>query len=261
MTQTTDPVWTSRGGRPAQGPGASGPPHDRIPVPTRQRRPALAALALVLVLGGAALSGFLVLSSGQKQSVLVLRNDVGYGHVFDNGDFREQQLALTGDIKPVLVSQLGELLAGRYHATTRIPAGSVLTYGMVTRLRPIPGNNFSELGVTVPEGQYPADGLAEGDVVKVLYTPPSDKGLPAGGVTNGSRLPLGATLVNQAYVRSVRPAGGSQGGLLVSLIVRNEDLRQNGSNGLAITAAANAIRSLSLVRLPESTEPVTGDGT
>ncbi len=257
MTQTTDSVWT-RGGRPAQTPGA-GPVQERIPVPTRQRRPALAALALVLVLGGAALSGFLVLNSGQKLSVLVLSRQVDYGHVFGNSDFREEQLSATGGVKPVLFSQLGQLLSGGYRATTRIPAGSVLTYGMVTRQLPIPGNNYTEFGVTVPEGQYPAGGLAEGDVVKVLYTPPSDKGVPAGGVKNGAPLPLGMTLVNQAYVSSVHTASGGQGGLLVSLIVRNEDLKENPRNGLAITAAANAIRSISLVRLPEFTEPVTGE--
>jgi hypothetical protein len=259
MTQTSDSVWT-RGGRPAQpgSPGASGPAQERIPVPTRQRRPALAALALVLVLGGAALSGFLVLNSGQKQGVLVLANDVGYGHVFETGDFREEQLSITGGVQPVRFDQLGELVSSGYRATTNIPAGSVVTYGMITRQAPIPGNNFTEFGVNVPEGQYPAEGLREGDVVKVLYTPTSDKGVPAGGV-KGAPLPWGMTLVGEAYVSGVHGSSGGQGGLVVSLVVRNEDLAQNDKNGLAITAAANAIKSISLVRLPEFTKPVTGD--
>jgi hypothetical protein len=259
MTQTTDPVWT-RGGRPAQpGPaGASGPAPERIPVPTRQRRPALAALALVLVLGGAALSGFLVLNSGQKQGVLVLANDVSYGHVFQNSDFREEQLSITGGVQPVRFDQLSELVSAGYRATTNIPAGSVLTYGMVSRQPPIPGNNFTEFGVNVPEGQYPAEGLREGDVVKVLYTPTSDKGVPAGGA-KGSPLPWGMTLVAQAYVSGVRSSSGGQGGLVVSLIVRNEDLADNDKVGLAVAAAANAIKSITLVRLPESTKPVTGE--
>jgi hypothetical protein len=259
MTQTTDPVWT-RGGRPAPPgpPGASAPAGERIPIPTRQRRPALAALALVLVLGGAALSGFLVLNSGQKQGILVLADDVGYGHVFQAGDFREEQLSITGGIQPVRFDQLSELISGGYRATTNIPAGSVLTYGMISRHAPIPGNNFTEFGVTVPEGQYPADGLREGDIVKVLYTPSSDKGLSAGGV-KGSPLPWGMTLVAQAFVSGVHSSSGGQGGLVVSLIVRNEDLAANDKVGLAVAAAANAIRSISLVRLPESTKPVTGD--
>jgi hypothetical protein len=252
-------VWT-RGGRPAQPGPAGGPGHvgERIPVPTRQRRPALAALALVLVLGGAALSGFLVLNSGQKQSVLVLATDVSYGHVFQNSDFREEQLSLTGGIKAVRLDQLGQLVNGGYRATTNIPAGSVLTYGMVTAHAPVPGTNYTELGVNVPEGQYPADGLRQGDVVKVLYTPTSDKGVPAGGV-KGSPLPWGMTLVSQAFVNGVHTSSGGQGGLVVSLIVRNEDLTENDRNGLAIAAAANAIKSITLVRLPETTKPITGD--
>jgi hypothetical protein len=259
MSQTTD-TWT-RSGRPTQHglPAGPGPTGDRIPVPTRQRRPALAALALVLVLGGAALSGFLVLNSGQKESVLVLREDVPYGHQFQASDFREEELSLTGGIQPVRFNQLTQLVSEGYKAKTNIPAGSVLTYGMITRLLPIPGNNFSEVGVNVPEGQYPADGLREGDVVKVLYTPPTDKGIPAGGVKNGTPLPLGVTLVSQAYVSGVHAAGGGQGGLDVSLIVRNQDLKETEDHGLAVLAAANAIRSVSLVRLPSFTKPVTGD--
>jgi hypothetical protein len=46
----------------------------------------------------------------------------------------------------------------------------------------------------------------------------------------------------------------------VSLVARNEDLSQKPRDGLAITAAANAIKSITLTRLPESTQPVTGDG-
>jgi hypothetical protein len=260
MTQTTDPVWT-RGG-PGRPPGGPGPAQERLPVPTRQRRPALAALALVLVLGGAALSGFLVLNSGQKQGVLVLAREVGDGHVFETSDFREEQMALTGDIEPVRTSQLSELLAGRYRARTRIPKGSLLTYGMIISgaKRTIPGNNFSEVGLTVPEGQYPAEGLHEGDAVKVLYTPTSDKGVAAGGIKTGVPLPVGMTLIPQAYVQDVRTASSGQSGIVVSLVVRNDDLSEGSRDGLAIAAAANAIRSITLVRLPESTKLVTGDG-
>jgi hypothetical protein len=260
VTQTSDPVWT-RGSRQGQASAGPGPVAERIPVPTRQRRPALAALALVLVLGGAALSGFLVLNSGQKQSVLVLAKDVSYGHTFEPSDFREEQLSLTGDIKPVLRSQLGQLLGGRYKAKVPIPEGSVLTYGMITpgSKQPIPGNNFSELGVTVPEGQYPAEGLHEGDAVKVLYTPTSDKGVSVGGIKNGTPLPPGLTLISQAYVTSVQNASGGQGGIVVSLILRNEDLTPDTRRGLSTVAAANAVKALSLARLPVFVEPVTGD--
>jgi len=259
MTQTTDPAWT-RSGRPGPPPSGPGPAHERIPVPTRQRRPALAALALVLVLGGAALSGFLVLNSGQKQGVLVLNKDVEYGHVFQASDFREEQLSLSGGIQPVRFDQLGPLVSESYRATTKIPAGSILTYGMVTKRAAVPGKDFTELGVTVPEGQYPVSGLSPGDAVKVLYTPTTDKVVAIGGARNGPVLSVGATLVDKAYVKAVQAANDGQGGLLVSLVVRNEDLGPNTSTGLAITAAANATKSITLTRLPESTKLVTGDG-
>lgn len=230
-------------------------------MPTRQRRPALAALALVLVLGGAALSAFLVLNSGEKQSVLVLAKDVEYGHQFDRGDFREAQvsLSLPGNSAPVRFGQLEELVGKRYRAQVRILAGTILTNNMVSLRVEVPGPNFGTLGVAVPEGQYPA-GLIAGDKVKVLYTPNSDKGVSAGGVKEGRPLSVGLTLVDVAYVTLLTNASGGQGGIVATLVVRNEDLTPATVKGLPLVAAANAIDAISLVELPVSTSYQTGDG-
>jgi hypothetical protein len=201
MTQTTEtgPSWT-RGGRGGQPGPPGGPPglQERLPVPTRQRRPALAALALVLVLGGAALSAFLVLNSGQKQSVLALTNDVPFGHVFVVGDFHEDQIsfAISGT-RPVKYSELSQVVGRHYRATVPIRKGTILTTAMISTQIQIPGNSFAEVGATIPEGMYPAD-LKAGDKVKILYTPSSDKGVPAGGAKNGTLLPQGQTLVDVA---------------------------------------------------------------
>jgi hypothetical protein len=263
MTQTTEAgaAW-SRGGRPGQPgqPGPPGPPHERLPVPTRQRRPALAALALVLVLGGAALSAFLVLNSGQKQSVLALSKDVEFGHVFQVGDFHEDQLSLAvSGPRPVKFSELSEVVGRHYRATVPLRNGTILTTAMISTQIEVPGTDYVTLGASMPEGQFPP-GLAAGDKVKVLYTPSSDKGLPAGGVKNGTPLPLGVTLIDVAYVTSVDSASGGQGTVVVSLVVKNEDLTQQTIKGLPMVAAGNALNALSLVLLPQSTDYQTGSG-
>jgi hypothetical protein len=242
--------------------GAQGQ-HERLPVPTRQRRPALAALALVLVLGGAALSAFLVINSGQKQSVLVLSKDVEYGHVFTVSDFREGQVSLSlpgGDSgTPVLFSQLSQVVGSHYRATLPIRAGTILTHGMISTRFEIPGTDYASMGLTVSEGEFPP-GLAPGDKVKVLYTPNSDKGVAAGGLKNGTPLQLGRTLVDVAYVSAVSSATAEQGAIVVTLVIKNEDLTPVTQAGLPIVAAANALKSISLVGLPGSTDVQTGSG-
>jgi hypothetical protein len=94
----------------------------------------------------------------------------------------------------------------------------------------------------------------------VLYTPSSDKGLPAGGVKNGTPLPVGTTLIDVAYVTSVQGASGGQGSLVVSLVVKNEDLTQQTIEGLPMVAAGNALKALTIVLLPQSTAYETGGG-
>jgi hypothetical protein len=229
-------------------------------VPTRQRRPALAALALVLVLGGAALSAFLVLNSGQKQSVLVLSKDVEFGHQFVVSDFHEDQIsfAVSGP-RPVKFSELSQIVGRHYRATVPLRNGTILTIAMISTQIEVPSTNYASLGVSVPEGQYPP-ALRAGDKVKILYTPTSDKGVPAGGVKNGTPLPLGQTLVDVAYVTAVGSAAGGQGSIVVELVVKNEDLTQQTVEGLPMVAASNALKSISLIRLPASTQYQTGSG-
>jgi hypothetical protein len=94
----------------------------------------------------------------------------------------------------------------------------------------------------------------------VLYTPTSDKGLPAGGVKNGTPLPLGTTLIDVAYVTSVDGSSSGQGSVLVSLVVKNEDLTQTTIKGLPMVAAGNALKAISLIQLPQSTPYETGNG-
>jgi hypothetical protein len=264
-TQTTDGL--SRAARRAAGQGGGptpcgpgGPTGDRLPVPTRQRRPALAALAVVLILGGAALSGYLVLSSGQKQSVLVLAQDVPYGHEFAASDFREAQLSYSSDLEPILTSQLGDLVGNGYRAKQAIAAGTPLTAGMITTEIEIPSGNYVQAGVVAPDGQYPVEGVSPGDTVKVLYTPRSSGGDTAAAI-KGVTLSPGVTLIKKAYVKDVqRIEGGDDTGVWVTLLIDNTELAAGRVEGLAILQAANALRALSVEKFPESTTAQTGGG-
>ena len=69
MTVTNQPS-----GRQSQRASAA-PPPTRLPS-TRERRPALAALAVLLIAGGAVLAGWLALREGHTSSYLVIRDEV-----------------------------------------------------------------------------------------------------------------------------------------------------------------------------------------
>jgi hypothetical protein len=159
----------------------------------------------------------------------------------------------------VRFDELSQIVGRHYRATVPIRNGTILTTAMISTQIEVPGTDYASMGMTVPEGQYPP-ALRAGDKVKVLYTPTSDKGVPAGGVKNGTPLPLGQTLVDVAYVTSVEGSSGGQGSVVVSLVVKNEDLTQQTIQGLPMVAAGNALKSISLVQLPDSTQYQTGSG-
>jgi hypothetical protein len=146
-----------------------------------------------------------------------------------------------------------------YRATVPLRNGTILTTAMISTQIEVPSQGAATVAVNVPEGQYPFD-LRSGDKVKVIYTPTSDKGVPAGGIKNGTPLPQGLTLVDVAYVTSVQSSAGGQGSVVVSLVIKNDDLTTTTASGLPAVASANAVKAITLARLPDSTQYTTGNG-
>lgn len=247
-TQTTDGQLSTRASRRAAGQGPS-VPADRLPVPTRQRRPALAALAVVLILGGAALAATLVLTSGQKKEYLLVNRDVALGQQLTREDFLQQPLSATDSavFAPVPVSDFYGRVEGK-RALIAMKKGSLLAEGTFGE-KLTPAKGLGQVSLNVPEGQYPA-GLAPGDVIKVLHTPRSTSGSNAADAKNGEKtVPRGATLVAAAYVTSVEPGTSGQNGVVVGIEVQNVELAQSPNAGLPAVAAANALNAISIVRL------------
>ena len=76
MTATSARVSVDgRGSFPGAGPGTA--------LPTRQRRPGYIALAVVLIVGLAALGGYWYSQAGRKAPVVVVIRDVPAGHVIE----------------------------------------------------------------------------------------------------------------------------------------------------------------------------------
>jgi hypothetical protein len=238
---TTDSTLTTGRGRATSA--------DRVPIPTRQRRPGLAALAVVLILGGAALSGYLAITSGNKHSVLALARDVADGNVITAADLTTISVSAP-EVNAIPASQFDQVVARHYRAQGKYPRGLILVTGM---LRPfeVPGAGFVAVAVLVPEGSFPPQTIKSGNAVKVLYTP------KAGGLDQNGRplipnLQAGGVLVDKAYVVSSKQTNAG-GGVFV-LVVANVD------DTLSKIALANSTQAITLILLPDSERAPSGEG-
>src|SRR4051794_1582674 len=68
----------------------------RLPASSRERRPALAALAVLLILGGALASAYLVMASGERVSAIRIAQPVAAGQRIPAGALEEVQIGNTG---------------------------------------------------------------------------------------------------------------------------------------------------------------------
>jgi Flp pilus assembly protein CpaB len=234
-------------GRPSGRPGrrSSVPrPGDRLPAPPRQRRPALAALAVLLVFGGAALAGLLALRVDQRVSVLVARRDIPVGQRITPSDVAVGRIAAEG--VAVVKAEQTDLVVGQY-ATQSIRAKQLIDATMVDRsgfLRP----GSVAVGVPMNAGRVPAQGLEVGDVVRVLRVPKA--GAPSVLVERAAvsqttlQADAGRGLTGDSPGSSV--ADGNQA---ATLVVTSEQ-----ANQVAATAAANEI-TLVLLERGATTKP------
>lgn len=204
----------------------------RLPAPVRDRRPALAALALLLVLGGALTSALIAYRSGDRVDVLVARDDIEIGAIVTAADFGVARVAATG--AATIEAAAARNFVGT-SATTRIPAGTLLNRSMFLSASSVVPLRSVVVGVVLSASQRPAVELRAGDVVRVFLVPRD-----TGGVTTGTVL---ASAVRVAEIGS--SAGGDA--LRLSLLVPE-------SAATAIVGAA-ATDSIAVTRLAPETLP------
>jgi hypothetical protein len=190
--------------------GATG--QQRLPVPPRERKPALAALAVLLILCGALASAYLVTASGQRVSAIQVDQPVAAGQQIPPGALQEVQIGNTG-IGYISWSERSKVVEA-YAAVPLVP-GSLLTNGMLST-----SNSATEgrviVGLSLKNGQLPASGLRTGDHVS-LYS--------VGGST--SSIKPGTVLSDDAIV-SYAGGNGGQG---------NQSSSSSSSDGSSVSVA------------------------
>lgn len=204
----------------------------RLPAPVRDRRPALAALALLLVLGGALASGLIAYRSGDRVDVLIAREDIEVGQIVSEADFGIARVASDG--AATIEAAAGSNFFGT-SATGRIPAGTLLNRSMFLSASTVVPPTAAVVGVVLSASQRPAVELRAGDVVRVFLVPRE-----AG---DGAR---GSVLVPAVRVAEVGAASGGDDTRL-SLLVPD-------AAATAIVSAA-ATNSIAVTRLSSGTAP------
>ncbi|MFH8487903.1 RcpC/CpaB family pilus assembly protein [Streptomyces longisporoflavus] len=216
---------------------------ERLPAPPRERKPALAALAVLLILIGALGATVLVLRAGDRVEVVKVTAEIPAGESVSDDNITSVMVADDASINYVKWSQVGQLK--KLKATNTIPKGVVAVGEMFSGKGGLPAGK-SAVGVSLKEGQYPASGLKAGDTVDVYQvgdSASSGSGDKATGGSAGSSA-SDAPIVSAARVSTVADksdATVSTGALGVTLQVDTAD-------AAAVTRAASA-GAVSLVQV------------
>src|SRR5690242_11247369 len=169
----------ARGATPtAQGrdswPRPTAPASRRPPQVARERRPALAALALLLIVGGALGAAYLVLQNGHRVAAIEVTQQLGAGQQIPLGALREVDIAVSGGFAYVPWSEAGQV--SRFYAASAIPPGTLLTSPMVARVNGL-ASGKSVVGLALKDGQLP-DGLQAGDHVSLYQVSDATQSCP-----------------------------------------------------------------------------------
>lgn len=204
-----------------------GVPPARTPLATRQRKPGYTALGVLLIVGLAALGGYLYSTAGQKIPVVVVVQQVPAGHVVTAADLSTVDVA--GGVVAVAGSNLPSVLGQT--ATVDLLPNMLLQRSMVTDA-PLLAVDEAQVGVALRAGQLPADGVLPGDTVQVLQLPGKD-------VTGSGAAATATVLVPQAKVFSARPDPSVAGAWVVTVTVP--------TTAAAAVATASGLGAVALV--------------
>ncbi len=204
--------WTpgSRNGQPpaASGPGRGGPGWvDRLPHSARQRRPAMVAGGLLLILLCGTVSAALVTRGDRSVAVLALARDVPAGQQLTAADLRTARLSGSG-VSAVSASAATTVIGQSLSAT--LPAGTLLTSRMLNATS-VPPAGQQLVALALKAGLVPAEVTAGRDVSLIAVDSKT-----AAGQTPGA---AATVLVPRARVLSVH-TDPSSGQVLMSVQVQ-----------------------------------------
>ena len=195
-----------------------------------RRRPLLAALAVLLIVGGALLAGLLANQMDQRVQVLAAGDTIRAGEVITKEDL--MSASVSSDLRTLIRADQIDQVVGRT-ARVEVSKGQLLDTSQIATT-PMPGGDKQVVGISVASGRFPAGGLGSGDVVNVV-----DVGTQS-------------VSVDDAQVLKAVPSSGTDNdwtsGAVISLIVDKKDAAKlasasaNGTIAVVQTATNQPIK-------------------
>ncbi len=152
-----------------------------MPSAPRERKPALAALAVLLVALGAVAAGYLVISAGHRVGAVEITQEVGQGQQIPASAIKEVEIASNSGVNYV-AWQFANRVTGVF-AAVQIPAGTLLTPAMTTATSNLTAGKV-EVGLSLKAGQAPAT-LLIGQTVEA-FPVGTGSGCAANGTAGGT---------------------------------------------------------------------------
>ncbi|MDX3007063.1 SAF domain-containing protein [Kribbella solani] len=218
---------------------ATGSQGSRLPATPRRRRPALAALAALLVVGGALVAGVLAVRMDERQAVIQVSRDVGVGQKITSADLTEARVA--ADVPSLIPASRANEVVGLF-AKVAMGKGQLLDMSMLTKQEPLQSDKAA-VGILLTAGRTPADGLASGDLVELVRigqgsvqsaviaqatvlavsNKADQKGSALGDQSSAGTAQTATVLVDRADVQAVADASGNNR-IAVALLQRGTSL-------------------------------------
>jgi len=177
-------------GETAQEPWAqpTAPSARKLPAASRERKPALAALAVVLILGGALAVGYVMLQGAKRVDAIEITQQIGQGQQIPLNAMQEVQVAANSGVPYVPWAEASQV--SRYFAATTILTGTLLTSSMAVATNPEVSGRAT-LGLALKDGQLPA-GLTAGDHVDIYEVSDATEACPGqpGSLLSGDAIVL-----------------------------------------------------------------------
>ncbi len=203
--------------------------NDGRPSPPKRRRPAIAVIGVLLIVGGAALAGLLALRMDSREPVVVLSTDVSAGTEITSDMLAQTNVA--SDSSLLVPADQADQIVGTY-AKTALSEGQLLDTTMLVEASPFSAD-VAEVGITLSPGRVPT-GLRSGDLVRVARL----------GDGQSPVRPLATAIVMQTSAADGGGgalSGGGEVGATASLLV------PAGAADAIVDAAGNDIIGLSLI--------------
>lgn len=200
-------------GSPAARPNTPAPPPGPVRPPTtaRERKPALAALALLLIAAGVLASVYLQMQAGNRVGVIEVTQHVAQGQQITDGDISEVMVAQDSSINYVTWSQRD--LLSQYTAETDLVPGTLLI-GQMLNSSPAADSNLMTIAVSLQSAQYPPS-IGVGDTVSAYYVGPPP--------TNSSNGDVTVLLATSVKIVELPAAGSSSSGNIFEISVDKAD--------------------------------------